>query len=126
MAEGWVKKLFPDKFEVHSAGVNPGKEIDPRAVKAMAEAGADISKGRPKSADEFKGKDFDIVATVCDHACESCPVWLGKAAKIHRGFQDPPFLARDAKTEEDAMAHYRRARDEMCDFVKTLGEKEHE
>ncbi len=86
----------------------------------MAEAGLDISNHRSKSVDEFKDIDFDIVITVCDKARETCPICFGKAEKIHKSFQDPPFLAKDAKSEEEALAHYRRVRDEIRDFVKTL------
>ncbi|OGR51453.1 MAG: arsenate reductase [Elusimicrobia bacterium GWA2_62_23] len=116
MAEGWGKVLLAGRAEVFSAGTNPGT-VDPRAVKVMAEAGVDISGHRSKHVDEFKGQDFDLVVTVCDKARESCPVWFGKAEKLHKSFEDPPFLARDAKTEEEALAHYRRVRDEIKQFV---------
>jgi len=116
MAEGWGKVLLAGMAEVFSAGTNPGT-VDPRAVKVMAEAGVDISGHRSKHVDEFKGQDFDLVVTVCDKARESCPVWFGKAEKLHKSFEDPPFLARDAKTEEEALAHYRRVRDEIKQFV---------
>jgi arsenate reductase len=119
MAEGWAKKLFPDGVEAYSAGTNPGK-VDPRAIKAMAEAGVDISGHRSKHAGEFRDMVFDLVVTVCDKARESCPVWVGKAKKIHKNFEDPPFLAKDAITEKEALDHYRRVRDEIRDFIKEL------
>ncbi|OIN99527.1 MAG: arsenate reductase [Elusimicrobia bacterium CG1_02_56_21] len=119
MAEGWGEKLLAGKAEVFSAGTNPGT-VDPRAIKVMAEAGVDISGHRSKHALEFKDIAFDLVVTVCDKARESCPVWFGKAEKLHRSFEDPPFLAKEARTEEEALAHYRRVRDEIKDFVSGL------
>lgn len=119
MAEGWGEKLLAGKAEVYSAGTNPGT-VDPRAIKVMAEAGMDISGHRSKSAAEFKDVAFDLVVTVCDKARESCPVWFGKAEKLHKSFEDPPFLAKEAKTEEEALAHYRRVRDEIRAFVVGL------
>ena len=119
MAEGWGEKLLAGKAEVFSAGTNPGT-VAPRAIKVMAEAGVDISGHRSKHALEFKDIAFDLVVTVCDKARESCPVWFGKAEKLHRSFEDPPFLAKEARTEEEALAHYRRVRDEIKDFVSGL------
>jgi arsenate reductase len=119
MAEGWAKKLHPGAIEACSAGTRLGR-VDPRAIKAMAEAGVDISGHRSKHADELKGIAFDLVVTVCDNAREACPVWAGKAGKLHKSFEDPPFLARTAKTEEEALGHYRRVRDEIRDFVAGL------
>ncbi|MCM2268119.1 MAG: arsenate reductase ArsC [Elusimicrobiales bacterium] len=119
MAEGWGRALLAGKAEVFSAGTKPGL-VDPRAIKAMAEAGVDISGHRSKHVSEFKDTAFDLVVTVCDKARESCPVWFGKAEKVHRSFDDPPFLAKGAKTEEEALAHYRRVRDEIKEFVGGL------
>jgi len=119
MAEGWGRVLLAGKAEVFSAGTNPGV-VDPRAIKAMAEAGVDISGHRSKHVDEFRGAQFDLVVTVCDKARESCPLWLGKSKKLHKSFEDPPFLAKGAKTEEEALAHYRRVRDEIKEFVGGL------
>jgi len=119
MAEGWGRALLAGRAEVCSAGTNPGT-VDPRAIKVMAEAGVDISGHRSKHASEFKDVDFDLVVTVCDRARESCPAWFGKAEKLHKSFEDPPLLAKEAKTEEEALAHYRRVRDEIRAFVAGL------
>ena len=119
MAEGWARKLRPGVIEAYSAGTAPGS-VDPRAIKVMAEAGVDISGQRSKHAAEFKETAFDLVVTVCDKARESCPVWFGKAQKLHKSFEDPPFLAREAETEEGALAPYRRVRDEIRKFVEDL------
>jgi arsenate reductase len=66
--------------------------------------------------------NFDYVITVCDNARERCPFFAGGVQSIHMGFEDPPFLARNAKTEEEALTHYRRVRDEIRDFVQRLPE----
>lgn len=120
MAEGWAKALKGDAVEAYSAGIET-HGLNPRAVKVMAEAGVDISGQRSKSVDEVDGVDFDVVVTVCGHANESCPMWLrGKAKVVHVGFDDPPALAKGARTEEEALGHYRRVRDEIREFVKGL------
>jgi arsenate reductase len=86
----------------------------------MAEAGVDISRQRSKTLSEVKDVPFDYVVTVCDHAHESCPIFPGGTKVVHVGFDDPPRLARDAKTEEEALGHYRRVRDEIRAFVAAL------
>lgn len=121
MAEGLAKEILPkDEFEIYSAGTKPSF-VDPNAIKVMGEIGIDISSQRSKHADEFKGMDFYAVITVCDKAKESCPLWLGKAVlKLHNSFQDPPALAKDSKTEEEALTHYRKVRDEIRFFLENL------
>jgi len=122
MAEGWARHLKAQELEAHPAGTDP-KGLDPRAVKAMAEVGIDISSHRPKHVNELLHLPFDAVITVCDSAAEACPVFPGKTKLFHRSFDDPPRLAQDAKTEEQAMSHYRRVRDEIRDFVADLPER---
>lgn len=119
MAEGWTRLLKGDRFDAYSAGVQP-KPIDPRAIKAMAEAGIDISEQKSKDVDVFGNMEFDYVITLCDNARESCPYFPAKTKLIHQGFADPPKLAEEAKNEEEAMAPYRRVRDEIKAFVETL------
>ena len=119
MAEGWARALKGDVIEPYSAGVE-SHGLNSLAVKAMAEEGVDISGQRSKLVREVAGVEFDYVVTVCDNARESCPVFPGNARRVHMSFDDPPYLARDAKTEEDAMQHYRRVRDEIKAFVGTL------
>ena len=121
MAEGWARQLKGDAIEAYSAGVEPGG-LDPRAVRVMAEAGVDLSGHRSKHVGEVAGVAFDCVITVCDNAREACPLFPGRAKVIHVGFDDPPRLARDAKTEEEILAPYRRVRDEIKMFVETLPE----
>ncbi len=119
MAEAWARKLLGDRVEVYSAGVAPSG-LDPRAVKAMAEVGIDISGQSSKHVDELPQTEFDYVITLCDEARQSCPVFPARVRVIHRGFQDPPLLALSARDGEEAMGHYRRIRDEIRLFVEGL------
>ena len=119
MAEGWTRRLKGDLIEPFSAGVE-SHGLNPNAVKVMAEAGVDISSHRSKRLDEVRDIAFDYVVTVCDDANESCPVFSGKARRLHVSFDDPPRLAKNAKTEEEALGYYRRIRDEIRAFVATL------
>ena len=119
MAEGWTRALRGDRIVVFSAGIET-HGLNPRAVQVMAEAGVDISGHKSKTVADLPTKDFDFVVTVCAHAHGSCPLFPGKTKVIHVGFDDPPRLAKKAKTEEEALAHYRRVRDEIKAFVETL------
>ena len=119
MAEGWARKLKSDLIEPYSAGIET-HGLNPRAVQVMAEAGVDISRHRSKHVDDLKDVDLDLVVTVCGHAHETCPTLPGAPRVVHVGFDDPPRLAKSAKTEEEALAHYRRVRDEIRDFVQGL------
>lgn len=119
MAEGWARRLQPDRFEVYSAGVSP-KGVDPRAVKAMAEAGVDISGHRSKDVAALGETEFDYVVTLCGNAQENCPYFPAKTKLLHKGFDDPPGLAEGARNEEEAMAPYRRVRDQIRDFIQNL------
>jgi len=119
MAEGFARHLKGGLIEAWSAGIAP-KGVDPRAVKVMSEAGVDISEHTSNHVDDFKDVAFDYVITVCGHANENCPVFPGKTRVIHRGFEDPPQLAAESATEEEALSHYRRVRDEIRSFINTL------
>jgi len=121
MAEAFTLRLKGDQIEAFSAGVDP-KGIDPRAAKAMLEAGIDISNEGSKSLDHVRHLPFDYVVTLCDNAQKTCPNFPGKTRVLHVGFDDPPKLAATAKDEEEAMLHYRRVRDEIKDFVEKLPE----
>lgn len=127
MAEGWARRLLGDALEPYSAGVAP-KGLDPRAVAVMAEVGVDLTGQSSKHVDELlrrlaeRGEDLDWVVTVCDSAQESCPIFPGRARILHRSFDDPPRLAAGAASEEEALAPYRRVRDEIRGFVAELPE----
>lgn len=119
MAEGWGKHLLSSRFNVYSAGIEK-HGLNPNAVKVMAEQGIDISGHYSKTLDDLKDVHFDVVITVCGHADETCPVFQGNTKKIHYGFDDPPKLAADAKTEEEALTHYRRVCREIRSFVENI------
>jgi arsenate reductase len=121
MAEGWARHLKGDVIEPYSAGVAPAG-LSSRATTVMAEAGVDISGHSSKNVRDLMDVGFDYVVTVCGHANETCPMFPGKTRVVHVGFEDPPALAADAKTEEEALVHYRRVRDEIKAFVLTLPE----
>ena len=122
MAEGWAKHFKSDVIDAYSAGIAP-RGLDRLAVKVMAEAGVDISTHKSKHLDEVKDIVFDYVITVCDNAYERCPYFPGKTKIIHVGFDDPPKLATNVATEEEALNHYRRIRDEIRNFVLQLPDK---
>lgn len=120
MAEGWARHLKSDLIDAYSAGIQT-HGLNPRAVQVMAEAGVDISRQMSKNVNDLSDVPFDAVVTVCGHANETCPAWLGKKTRIvHVGFDDPPKLAKTAVTEEEALSHYRRVRDEIRAFIETL------
>ena len=115
LAEGLLRRLGGERFEVESAGTSPSR-VRPEAVEAMREVGIDISGQRSKSADEFASQEFDYVITVCDNARESCPVFPGHAERIHRSFEDPPHPG-DAD-HETTMGVFRRVRDEIQNWLR--------
>ena len=119
MAEGWARALKGEQIDAYSAGIET-HGLNPSAVRVMAEAGVDISAHRSKRADELANFSFDYVITVCGHADETCPPWLRKGRVLHVPFDDPPKLAKTAGTDEEALDHYRRVRDQIRDYVKTL------
>jgi len=108
-------------LEPYSAGIET-HGLNPNAVKVMVEAGVDISTQRSKNVADLRDVSFDYVVTVCGHAHETCPMFSGKAKVVHVDFDDPPKLAKEAKSEEEALDHYRRVRDEIRDFVARLPE----
>ena len=121
MAEGWTRHLKGDRIEPYSAGLQ-AKGLNAKAVQVMAESGVDISKQTSQEVAEVMHIDFDYVVTVCGHADEFCPVFPGKTRVVHCGFDDPPKLAESAKSEEEALGHYRRVRDEIRAFVDKIPE----
>ncbi len=119
MAEGWARHLKAEEINAFSAGIET-HGLNPIAVRAMRESGIDISGQRSQHIEEFAEASLDVVVTVCDHATENCPISPGDSRVIHIPFDDPPRLAKAAASEEEALSHYRRVRDEIRDFVKTL------
>lgn len=118
MAEAFLNALYGSKYKAHSAGTEPAK-VNPYAVKVMAEVGIDISKHRSKSIEEFRGKNFNHVVTVCDHAKEVCPFFPGEKI-LHKGFDDPSEFEG---AEDKILGEVRRVRDEIKGWIeKTFGE----
>lgn len=109
MAEGLLRDMAGDGFEVASAGVSPTR-VRSEAIEAMREIGIDISTHRSKSVDEFAGREFDYVITVCDNANERCPVFPAGTKRIHWTFDDPAAAEGD---ESARLEVFRRVRDEI-------------
>lgn len=119
MAEGWARCIRSESVNVWSAGIEI-HGMNPDAVRVMEEAGVDISGQHSKHLNEVRHIPFDWVITVCDNANESCPIFPGQVKRFHISFDDPPRLAKSAKTEDEALSHYRRVRDEIRTFVESL------
>lgn len=119
MAEGWARELLAGQIVAFSAGT-VARGLDPRAVIVMSELDVDISNQKSKTLADLTDTELDLVITVCSNADAHCPRFVGRTVKIHHGFDDPPGLANSARTEEEALAHYRRVRDEIRAFVVTL------
>lgn len=109
MAEGLLRYLAGDRFEVHSAGTE-ATHLRPRAIVAMREIGVDISGQESKTLDRYLGEPFEYVVTVCDDANEVCPVFPGAKNRLHWSFEDP---SKATGSEEERLAVFRRVRDEI-------------
>ena len=116
MAEGLLRHDGGDDFDVASAGVE-ASFVRPQSIEAMREIGVDISGHRSKSVDEFRGREFDYVITVCDNANERCPVFPGKTQRIHWSFDDPAAAEGD---ESAQLAVFRRVRDEIRERLRSF------
>jgi arsenate reductase len=114
MAEGLLRHLAGDRFFVESAGIEPS-HVRPQAIEAMREIGIDISGHRSKAVDEFAGREFDYVITVCDNARERCPVFPGRTERIHWSFDDPAEAVGDKET---VLTVFRRVRDEIRERMR--------
>lgn len=118
MAEGVLRDLAGDHFEVFSAGTKP-MGLNPNAVKAMSEVGIDISDHRSKSVDEFAGQQFDYVITVCDNAREACPIFPGNGTRLHHSFEDPAAAAPERQMET-----FRAVRDQISTWLRQFAASE--
>lgn len=110
MAEGILRHLAGDLFDIHSAGSKPAGYVHPKAIEALREIGIDISHHHSKHLEQFLDAGIDTVITVCDNANESCPIFPGEVRRHHWGFEDPPKAARPGESEMDA---FRRIRDQI-------------
>ena len=116
MAEGLLRHDAGDRFTVESAGTKPST-VRPEAITVMKEIGIDITSHRSKHVDEFAGQDFDYVVTVCDNAKESCPVFFGRATRLHHSFNDPAAVEG---SEEKRLGAFRTIRDELRSYLQSL------
>jgi arsenate reductase len=114
MAEGILRHDAGDKFEVVSAGTQPG-QVRPEAVAVMNEIGIDISMHRSKSVDEFAHENFDYILTVCDNAKESCPIYPGHTNRLHHNFEDPAAVQGSS---EERMKAFREIRDQIRSYLR--------
>ena len=118
MAEGLLRDLAGDRFEVFSAGTI-ASFVRPQAIAVMNEIGIDISGHRSKSADEFLADEFDYVITVCDHANQRCPVFAGPAKRLHWSIDDPVISG----SENEQLSTFRRARDDLYQRIREFIEE---
>jgi arsenate reductase len=116
MAEGLFRHEAGDRYEVNSAGTRPSA-VRPEAIAVMNEIGIDISGHRSKSIDEFIGREFDCVITVCDNANQSCPVFPGKTLRLHWPFEDPAAVEG---SEDQRKAAFRKVRDRLHSRIKAF------
>jgi len=116
MAEGLLRHDAGERFDVESAGTKPSS-VRPEAIAAMRELGIDISGQRSKSVEEFEGRHFDYVITVCDNARESCPVFFGAAKRLHHSFEDPAVLSG---SEDERLELFRRVRGDLRAFLNAF------
>jgi arsenate reductase (thioredoxin) len=114
MAEGLLRHECGALCEVHSAGTHP-TSVRPEAISVMNELGIDISGHWSKSVDEFRGREFDFVITVCDNANAACPVFPGSTRRLHWPFEDPASVTGDLAVRLDA---FRKVRDQIREKVR--------
>jgi arsenate reductase len=115
MAEGLLKNIYPDRYEVYSAGIQ-STGVNPHAIIVIKEIGIDISNQQSNSLDEFIVEEFDCVVTVCSDAEKNCPFLPANVKHIHKGFIDP---ARTKGSEEDIIKSFREVRDQMKEWIES-------
>ena len=114
MAEGLLRDLAGDQFEVMSAGTEATR-VRPLAVRAMEEIGVDISGQESKTLDRYLDQPFDYVITVCDDANEACPFFPGAANRLHWSFEDP---SKAEGLEDKRLAVFRSVRDRIREQIE--------
>ena len=114
MAEGLLRDIYGDKYEVFSAGVLP-TFVAPEAILALDEVGIDITHHTSQSIDEYRDVEFDYVITVCDRAKDNCPFFPGAKHYIHRSFREP---SKAVEADEDLLDGYRRVRDDIAKWIE--------
>jgi arsenate reductase len=116
MAEAIVNTRMGDRWQAFSAGVDPAKQVNPNAIRALAEIGIEHT-GEAKHVDRFINDYFDLVVTVCDDAAENCPVWVGRGKKTHLSFPDP---ANATGTDAEVMFQYRNVLKDIAVKIPAL------
>tara|TARA_Y100000741_G_scaffold212492_1_gene161856 strand:+ start:1466 stop:1882 length:417 start_codon:yes stop_codon:yes gene_type:complete len=116
IAEGLMRSLAGDKFEVYSAGAYPTK-VHPVAIKVMAEVGIDISFHTSDAISFFINESIDIVVTVCDNANKVCPVFPGNVERIHWSVEDP---FNDWNSTSEDLINFRKTREDLTERIKNL------
>ena len=116
MAEGLLRHLYGDSYEVFSAGTEP-TQVHPSTIAVMKERGIDISNQKAKSLDPYIKEDFDYVVTVCDRAREACPFFAGGKEMLHQNFMDP---AQASSTKDEILSTFRLVRDEIEAWLKQI------
>lgn len=116
MAEGLMSHLRGKEFDAFSAGVDP-KGVHPKAIEVMREIGIDISGQKSKHMDALPEREFDYIITLCDHAAQNCPVFLGKGVRLHHSFSDPGAAEG---SDTDVLQAFRKIRDELKQFILTF------
>ena len=114
MAEGLLRHLAGDRFEVYSAGTE-ATFVRPQAIKVMSEIGVDISGQESKTLEEYLGQPFDYVITVCDAANEACPIFPEAKRRLHWSFEDPVAAV---SSEEERLGVFRSVRDDIGQHLK--------
>lgn len=120
MAEGWLRHVAGDRFDVHSAGTE-ATAVRPLAIRAMAEVGVDISRHASKTLDQYVTQPWDFVITVCDRANEACPFFPGGKRRLHWSFPDPSLATGP---EDEQLAVYRQVRDAIRDRIRDFVEQQ--
>ena len=120
MAEGFLRAMYGDYYDVYSAGIETSK-VNPYAIKVMAEIGIDISTQYSKNIDVFSGIKFDYVVTVCNQAKERCPFFQGGKEYLHCDFEDPSQINGN---ENQKLTNFKRVRDSIRNWIeKTFSKK---
>ena len=119
MAHGFANSLLSEEFTSYSAGIE-SHGLNPSAIKVMEEVGIDISGHQSQTLNEFDTDKFDYVVAVCEHAASNCPTFPAKTNVILRQFDDPPKLAKQAKSPEEVLTYYRKVRDEIKHWITSL------
>ena len=109
IAEGYLRNFAGDRFEVYSAGLEPGK-VNPNAIRVMKEDNVDISSHTSDDINSYLDEKFNFLITVCDHAKERCPYFPGKTKRIHWSFEDP---ADATGSDEEVLDVFREVRDQI-------------